>query len=1042
MRQGTPLVLRLGTALSLAAPVPLGAQVAPPPASYAVRAWTIADGIPQTDIRTLALDRDGYLWLGTNLGLTRFDGLTFEDMPRGMRLDPPAPAWGLVPDDAGGLWVLWPRLGVGRLGPDGRLTMPAGPPLPDFRFWRFAMAGDTAWVVTGTGLRRLAAGQWQRQPDLPDGTVGEGLSVAVSGGGVVWVAGSRGLARVAPGARRQVSRVTGLACGGVVDLVPAADGGVWAATCAGVEHVAEDGRRVDLVIPRPRTAAPHRLATGADPEVLWVADDEGVQRHRVWRETGGAWRARLASGKRLDLQGSPIVALVDDRRGGVWVGTRSAGLRHVRRLVAHRIGMDDGLPDRPVHHLAPDGRGGLWIGTGKGLAHWRDGQVQVRRPPALGLEDPLILGLLRDRGGGLWIGQPRALVRVDSAGRGQVRLRLADLPGQEITPFLQDSRGRIWFGTDRGALGYFAPPSASPVMLPLSSLPTQRVWSVVEDAEGGIWVGQEGSVSRFRDTVRTLRLSSAEGLPPGQVRGLQPDPDGSLWIVSYGGGLARWRADQGVRRLRPGGGRFDQMLSAIQLDAQGRFWLFGDGGVQVHARGELEAALEADRPARPTVAVGMADGVTEGNGGHPNTWLDPASGWLWLATVDGVAALPTSGAPFAPLPPRVRVDEVQVDGATRGAPDSLVIAPGARAVAIWFSTPEPIYGRARRLLYRLVGRDRDWIEAGTTRVARYADLPPGAYRFELALTVPGARVEPMPRHLTMRVEPRWWETAPARALGVLAAVAAVWALVQLFTRRLRRRNLELRRLIAERERARLEAAQAARDLAHVGRLATASELATSIAHELNQPLTAIMGDAQRARLLAAPQPDLVPALDAIVEQTERAGNVLQAVREFVSKDAAVVAVVSLGQVVDTTLRLLRQELQDRGVAMEVEDRTQGRAAVRGNPVQLQQVLVNLLLNAAEAMQEAPAGQRQVSIRIAGEPPAAARLTVEDRGPARLAAAELTQMFEPFYSTKPSGLGLGLALGRSIVEAHGGRLWAESPPSGGVAVHMVLPLAEP
>jgi C4-dicarboxylate-specific signal transduction histidine kinase len=293
------------------------------------------------------------------------------------------------------------------------------------------------------------------------------------------------------------------------------------------------------------------------------------------------------------------------------------------------------------------------------------------------------------------------------------------------------------------------------------------------------------------------------------------------------------------------------------------------------------------------------------------------------------------------------------------------------------------------------------------------------------------------------VEPRWWETPLARGLALALGAAAVWALFRWRTRLIRARNRALQQEIADRERAERQAAEAARELAHLSRLATAGELATSIAHELNQPLTAVMGSAQQARHLAASSDDenLRLTLDAVVDQSERAADVIRSLRAFVLKQQEWDPDVPPDAVVQDTLRLLRQELSSRSVAVEVRDERIHRSGVRGSAVQLQQVLANLLLNAADAMSEQPPGQRRATIALRDEGPDAVRLSVADTGPG-IPEGKLAEIFEPFVTTKPSGLGLGLSLSRSIVEAHAGRLFAETPPEGGSVFHIVLPLATP
>jgi C4-dicarboxylate-specific signal transduction histidine kinase len=291
------------------------------------------------------------------------------------------------------------------------------------------------------------------------------------------------------------------------------------------------------------------------------------------------------------------------------------------------------------------------------------------------------------------------------------------------------------------------------------------------------------------------------------------------------------------------------------------------------------------------------------------------------------------------------------------------------------------------------------------------------------------------------VEPFWWETVWARLVAMLLSFLALWLVFERQTRRLRERARVLQHQIDVREQAEARAAAAARDLAHVRRLSTAGELATSIAHELNQPLTAVVGSAQTAQRLlnGQDQAGLSALLDTIVAQSHRAADVIRALRAFVSKQPRAAGLVPVNQIVTDTLRLLHPELRSREVAVQVVDEPGAACSVRGDVVQLQQVLINLVLNAASAMSHLPPAERRVALLLRREGDQV-QISVADSGTG-LSPALLARVFEPFFTTKPHGLGLGLSLSRSIVEAHSGRLWAESSEGWGSTFHVLLPVSE-
>jgi signal transduction histidine kinase len=1037
-----PFTLRavaLAVATGVACPVIGTAQVAAPPRGFAVSSWSIADGLPQSTVFGLARDREGYLWVGTAAGLARFDGDSFVAYPRDAEPGTAAAVRALVTDRAGTIWVAEIDSVIGPLDSVGRVQ-PAIARLPTPPYHVALGGADSVWMTHVGALWLHAERQWHRL-DLPGSGFGQINALLPDSNGTVWLGGSTGLFRVTgPGWRPE--RIAGLPCTEVRALVPAGGGDLWVGTCRGLVRLSAQGRVRNLVLDRPFTTVVSALLAQGD-EILWVGDQHGAHRLRVRKVSPARWDGRTTFTDPLQLEGALPSVMLATPDGGVWVGTAGAGLRWIRPLAVGRITSRDGLPGRPVHHIVPDGHGGLWLGTGgacEGLTHWREGSLKVYRPPALGLRSPCVRGLMHDRAGNLWIGEIGRLTRLDRAGRSHVVIEGGDLAERDVAPMLEDRMGRVWFASASGLLGFVAG-EEPPVLLPAAALPPLKVWSMAQDSSGGIWVGQEGVVSHLVDGRVVARLSRAEGVPSGPVRALQFDADGFLWLGSYGGGLAQYSPGSGVRRLPLRGRLFERALSAIVIDSVDRLWLLGDGGLTVMPRAAAVAAIDLQQPVQGAIDFSAADGVPEGNGGFPNVWLDRAADRLWAATVDGVVAVDLSRVPLDTPAPQIRIDDIQIDGVPAAVADALVMPPSASALQIRFTAPSFGGRDALQFRYRLRGHDRAWIESGSGRVARYGDLAPGRYTFEVQALGQDRLGRGSTRTLAVRVEPFWWETVWARLVAMLLSFLALWLVSQRQMRRLRERARMLQHQIDVREQAEARAAAAARDLAHVRRLSTAGELATSIAHELNQPLTAVVGSAQTARHLlnGQDQEGLGALLDTIVAQSDRAADVIRALRAFVSKQPRATELVPVSGIVADTLRLLHPELRSREVTVEVVDEPGEPCRVRGDVVQLQQVLVNLVLNAASAMSHLPPEKRRVALLLRREGDQV-QVSVADSGTG-LSPELLARVFEPFFTTKPHGLGLGLSLSRSIVEAHSGRLWAESSEGWGSTFHLLLPVSE-
>jgi PAS domain S-box-containing protein len=233
------------------------------------------------------------------------------------------------------------------------------------------------------------------------------------------------------------------------------------------------------------------------------------------------------------------------------------------------------------------------------------------------------------------------------------------------------------------------------------------------------------------------------------------------------------------------------------------------------------------------------------------------------------------------------------------------------------------------------------------------------------------------------------------------------------------------------------------EIAHLNRVAAMGELTASLAHELNQPLAAILSNAQAAsRLLSGEPPDLSEiraCLTDIVADDKRAGEVIKRVRNLLKKEESGGAEVDLNEVVGDVIRLLQNDAMLRKASVAFEP-SPNLPVVQGDRVQLYQVVMNLMVNGLEATQQVP-GDRWLKVRTSGPSGGGLELTVEDSGKG-IAESDLARVFEPFFSTKPDGLGMGLSISRSIVQAHGGRLWAENSAGGGALFRCVLPAAQP
>jgi two-component system sensor kinase FixL len=246
--------------------------------------------------------------------------------------------------------------------------------------------------------------------------------------------------------------------------------------------------------------------------------------------------------------------------------------------------------------------------------------------------------------------------------------------------------------------------------------------------------------------------------------------------------------------------------------------------------------------------------------------------------------------------------------------------------------------------------------------------------------------------------------------------------------------------ITARKQTEMQLKEQQRELAHIDRLSMVDELSVAIAHELNQPLAAIQTNIGAARrFLAYEPPDFSQVreiIDAIAEDNRRAAAVIHKVGALLRREELPYAPLLLNEIVEDVIEITRADMIARAVSISTR-LDQNMDPISGDRVQLQQVLLNLVLNACDAMNSVPEASRRLTIVSEQNGDGRARVTVRDNGPG-VAGDQLERVFEPFVTSKPQGLGLGLAVCRTIVTAHDGRLWAENNADGGAAFCFELP----
>jgi len=989
--------------------------------NYQVTAWGIAEGLPQSSVTGIVELPDGALWLSTFGGLVRFDGVRFEvlDLANVAGL-PSNRITALAAAPRGGL-LLATQTGFVVHLVDGKVVESFAPPDPEIELVALAVssAGAIYSRQTDGEIYRIDGGRLREIQSVGHG-IGFHSLLAMPDGGI-WTGALESLVRLDTAESFDLP-------GALWALADDRRGGLWLGLADGLAHFAAG--RIERVAVAPALPGPITCLLSVSEDRLWVGTSHGPV--ELAREPGGTWR-QIAAPIVLP-EGVAVRSMLRDREGILWVGSNSQGLYRVTPSPVAIVGPEVGA--RSITALSPDGAGGTWFAAAcSGLFHVSAegavSAVSLVRPGELptGCSHSLALDSRRR----LWVRTYARVFVIDpepGGGTSRPRQVAVALPEEEGA-LVADPDGSLWIASRKGRVERLTPSGE----LRLESAIGSELHSAALAADGSLWLGGRGELFHLRDG-RVERLAARENVPLGALRALLPRADGSLLIGSYGGGLGLLRDGQ-VRRISTEEGLADNAISGLVEDEQGRVWVLANRGISVFGRGELEG-LKGAAPAhlRP-VHFGWDRGVPEGNFGSPAAFASQA-GRLWFGTIDGAVSIDAGAFPFNKVPPIVVIESVWLDERRVPFAPSLEIPAGTARVRFSFTTFARTAPTRVRFRQRLEGVDRDWVDLGERRASSWTPAGPGSFRFEVEARNEDGIWSTRPAAIALTVLPAWWQTTAFRLAAGVGLAGALFGLHRLRSRAMRRRNRTLILEIEERKRAEGEAARLRRELEHVTRMATAGELATSLAHEVNQPLAAIVSNAQAGRrflhLGEAGRAELEDIFGDIARQGQRASEVIQRLRVFLGKEPPHRDRLDLNEVVRQVLPLVRREIEERRIRLVLD--FADLPAVTGDRVQLQQVAVNLIQNACEALRDWP-GPRRIYLRsrLAGT---RAELTVEDSGPGAAPQVAAT-LFDPFVTTKSGGMGMGLSICRSLVEAHGGALTHETPAEGGARFRLHLPV---
>ncbi|MBT6177782.1 MAG: diguanylate cyclase, partial [Deltaproteobacteria bacterium] len=670
--------------------------------------------------------------LGTQEGLVRYDGqefVVFDKYNTEAMLESQVHA--LAIGNEGELWIgTEGGLLLYKRGIFQAFTEISG--LPHHVITSIAVGYDeSVWVGTRGGLARFGGGGTRQVWTDAEGLLSSHVrSIAVAINGDVWVA--TGMDSVKRGLQRlKGDKLTTILSGeaqvgrGVSSLLPDVDGGLWAGTrgsSAGLIHVSanlkiesyfeKDGLSDDDIMSLYRDSA----------QSLWI----GTYKGGLNRFRDGEFATIEPVG---GLSHQRVESLYEDREGSLWVGTGTGGLYRFRDGQFSSLTVDDGLPGPLVWSVYPDPKGGLLVGGDRGFAVVTGGRVTRRYSEKDGLLNNVVAGFYREPKGDLWIATEGGVTRMRN-GRFE-NIRVSDgLSNPDIRVVTGDGDGGVYVGSHGGGVNHLRSDGTIDIIDTEDGLTHNEVSAIFRDSMARVWVGTSEGLSRIEEDGSVTKFSQVEGFTTSSVFTVYEDSKNRIWVGSVKG-LYLYRAGKFIH-FTVRSGLFDDKVYTILEDDQGYFWMSCNKGVSRVAVSELLELADGLRESVTNTSFGTEDGMcsSECNFGGGNSGARLPDGTLAFPTIAGVAFIDPLEETSTRSPP-VLIEKVVADNRVIRATGDWLAPAGVENIAFHFAAPSFIVPEKIRFSYRLIGLNSEWVEAGSRRVAHYANLQPGSYKFEV-----------------------------------------------------------------------------------------------------------------------------------------------------------------------------------------------------------------------------------------------------------------------------------------------------------------------
>jgi PAS domain S-box-containing protein len=1120
---------------------------------YLHNSWGTERGFPGGTVTAIAQTSDGYLWIGTDKGLVRFDGFNFHQFERAYpETILIGPVRTLLVDTTDHLWILLQDTQV-------------------FRYQNGNFELMRGWTENGTSVMARGKSGAILLSSLAEGTLiySDNQFRSLSSSALLTDTARTANSEAPEGRATPFSWFDRLATltSAVISMGQTDDGKIWLGTERRGLFYLQEGRvpsrsngRVDSKI---------NCLLPLQNSELWVGTAKGLLR----------W-----NGKELTLAGVPsslrnldILSILRDRDSNIWVGTN----RGLFRYSANRVSLLSTAG--PVSALFEDRESNIWTGSTRGLERLRDSIFVTYSLPKLRSQS---MGPLHvDSSGRTWVAPIQGGLRWLKGGKSGV-VTVDGIANDVVYSIAGSGKDDVWVGRQQGGLThlrYYGDLITTKTYTQADGLAQNSVYTVYQSRGGTVWSGTLNSGLSELKNGHFKNYTSTDGLAANTISSITEGPDGTMWFGTPNGlsaltknGWRTYTGNDGLpsedvncllrdstrilwigtaeglaylsdgRVLVPGGATesLRAPIFGIEEDKNGWLWIATSDHVLRVLRDKLLSGVVTSTDIRE---YGQADGLESTEGvKRSRSVVSDSAGRIWFSLSSGLSVVNPSQITKNQVPALPHIEAITADNNTINLGALVRIPPSPRRITFEYTGLSLAVPERIRFRYFLENFDSSWSQPVAAREAVYTNLGPGSYRFRLVASNSEGQWNGPETAIVLKVTPAYYQTYWFRFSCVALFIALFWVVYRWRVHQLKGQEKRLRDVVetipamtftalpdgsntflnkhwteytgfcveetlgagwqcaihpddiarhsekwgdsfatgqlfedearfrraadgqyrwflvrgvpfrdqrgkivkwygtltdiedrkrAEQDNEKLRQFEA--DLAHVNRVSMLGEMAASLAHEIKQPIAAAITSANSCVEWLAHEPPNLDRARAAATKIDKYGNraaeIIDRIRSFYKKSPPERELVDVNGIIREMLTMLKGEANRYSVSMRT-DLAAELPKIMADRVQLQQVFMNLMLNGIEAMRDS-GGELTVKSQLQDDQ---IQFSVSDTG-VGLPIEKMEQLFSAFYTTKPQGSGMGLAISRSIVESHGGRLWATADYGRGAIFHFILPI---